>query len=161
MPSPTPARLPSASEVRSAYREELESGAQAAVLSWTSFTTTFAAVRAVTYGIRNGVGPMRNLNVGGEHLHHYMWGIAMVAGVGGVAVRGSEAARRHPSVALVYGAGLALIVDEFALLIDLKDVYWAKEGRLSVDIGVGVVALGGTAVAAAPVLRRLLRDRRS
>jgi hypothetical protein len=75
--------------------------------------------------------------VGGEHLHHYMWGIGLVSAVGGVAVHGEDAQRRHPVVALSYGAGLALIVDEFALLLDLKDVYWAKQGRISIDLGVG------------------------
>jgi hypothetical protein len=59
-----------------------------------------------------------------------------------------------------YGAGLALIVDEFALLLDLKDVYWVKQGRVSVDLGVGTTALGGTALAATPILRRLLHPHR-
>ena len=45
-------------------------------------------------------------------------------------------------MALSYGAGLALIVDEFALLLDLKDVYWAKEGRISVDLGIGLKLAG-------------------
>jgi hypothetical protein len=64
-------------------------------------------------------------------------------------------------VATSYGAGLALIIDEFALLLDLRDVYWAKEGRISVDLGVGLVAAGGTVFSAIPVLRRLRRDRRT
>jgi hypothetical protein len=54
--------------------------------------------------------------------------------VGAVAVRGDERHRRHPAVAVSYGSGLALIVDEFALLLDLKDVYWARQGRISIDI---------------------------
>ena len=88
-----------------------------------------------------------------------MWGIALLSGVGAVAVRGDEQHCRHPAVALSYGSGLALIVDEFALLLDLKDVYWAKQGRLSIDIGVGGIALAGSYFAALPVLRRLRRDR--
>ena len=55
-----------------------------------------------------------------------MWGIGLLSGVGGVAVHGEDKRRRHPVVAISYGAGLALIVDEFALLLDLKDVYWAS-----------------------------------
>ena len=45
---------------------------RAALWSWLGFTATFAAVRAITYSIRDGMGPFRNLSVGGAHLHHYM-----------------------------------------------------------------------------------------
>jgi hypothetical protein len=145
--------------VRTAYHEELDPGQRSALLSWLAFTGTFAAVRSITYSIRAGRGPFRNLSAGGEHLHHYLWGIGMLAGVGALAVHGEDRHRRHPAVALSYGAALALIVDEFALLLDLKDVYWAKEGRLSVDLGVGGSALAGSYLAGRPVLRRLARER--
>ena len=145
--------------VRRAFREELDPSQRSALLSWLAFTGTFGAVRGITYSIKNGKGPFRNLSVGGEHLHHYMWGIGLVSGVGGVAVRGEDRHRRHPTVALAYGAGLALIVDEFALLLDLKDVYWAKEGRISVDLGVGGSSLAGTYFAALPLIRALRRSR--
>jgi hypothetical protein len=75
-------------------------------------------------------------------------------------VAGDDRDRRHPLVGLTYGAGLALIVDEFALLLDLKDVYWAKQGRVSVDLGVGTVAVGGTLLRAAPVIARSLANHR-
>jgi hypothetical protein len=130
---------------------------RAALMSWLGFSATFAGVRAITHAIRAGVGPFKNMGFGGEHLHHYMWGIGLLAGVGGVAIHGPQHHRHHPATALAYGAGLALIIDEFALLLDLQDVYWAKQGRVSVDLGVGTVALGGTAVAANPMLQRLLR----
>jgi hypothetical protein len=87
-----------------------------------------------------------------------MWGIGLVSAVGEVAVRGDERHRRHPAVAVSYGSGLALIVDEFALLLDLKDVYWAKQGRISIDIGIGGIAITGAYFAALPVIRRLWRD---
>jgi hypothetical protein len=141
--------------LRRVLRDDLDQGQRAALASWTSFATTFATVRGITYSIRDGKGPFGNLSVGGEHLHHYMWGIAMLAGVGAVAVHGEERLRSHPVVALTYGSGLALIVDEFALLLDLKDVYWAKQGRISVDIGVGGIAAAGSYFAALPVLRAL------
>ena len=153
-----PLAVPSVHDVRRAYREELGPQERAVLWSWLGFTVTFAAVRAVTYSIRRGRGPFRNLSLGGEHLHHYMWGIAALAGVGAVAVRGEDRTRRHPGVAATYGSGLALIVDEFALLLDLRDVYWAQEGRISVDLGVGLAAAGGTTFSAIPILRRLRRD---
>jgi hypothetical protein len=145
--------------VRRAYHEELGPGQQSALLSWLAFTGTFAGLRALTYSIRAGKGPFGNISVGGEHLHHYMWGIGLLSGVGAVAVRGEERHRRHPAVAVSYGAGLALIVDEFALLLDLRDVYWARQGRISIDIGVGGIATAGSYFAALPVLRRLQRER--
>jgi hypothetical protein len=147
-------------EFRDAYRSELDAGQQSALISWLAFTTTFSAVRGVTHAIKAGKGPFRNLSVGGEHLHHYMWGIGMVSGVGAVAVRGTEGLRRHPVTALSYGAGLALIVDEFALLLDLKDVYWAKQGRVSVDLAIVASSLAATYFAALPVLRKVAHHRR-
>jgi hypothetical protein len=146
-------------DVRDAFRSELDPGQQSALISWLAFTTTFGAVRGITYSIKDGKGPFRNLSVGGEHLHHYMWGIGLLTGVGGIAVRGDEERRRHPVTAVSYGSGLALIVDEFALLLDLKDVYWAKQGRISVDLAVGGISATASYFAALPVLRRL-RDKR-
>ena len=158
-PQPAPPTVPTPSDVRRAYREGLGPRERAVLWSWTGFTATFATVRAITYTIRRGVGPFHNVSVGGAHLHHYLWGIGLLAGVGAVAVRGDDKARRHPLVGLSYGTGLALIVDEFALLLDLRDVYWAREGRISVDLGVGLVAAGGTTFSAIPLLRRLHANR--
>ena len=152
--------VPSSGAVRRAYREELGPGQRSALLSWLAFTATFAGLRALTYSIRVGKGPFGNISVGGEHLHHYLWGIGLLSGVGAVAVRGEDRHRRHPAVAVCYGAGLALIVDEFALLLDLRDVYWARQGRISIDLGVGGIALAGSYFAALPVLRRLRREQK-
>jgi hypothetical protein len=150
-------KSPLGKDLRAVFREELDPRQRAALLSWLAFTTTFGALRGITYSIKEGKGPFRNLSVGGAHLHHYMWGIGLVSGVGGVAVHGDEPRRNHPAVALTYGAGLALIVDEFALLLDLKDVYWARQGRISVDLGIGASSLAGTYFAALPLLRALRR----
>ncbi len=146
-------------DVGRVYHEELDARQRAALLSWLAFTVTFGVVRGITYSIKDGKGPFRNLSVGGEHLHHYMWGIGLLTGVGAVAVHGEERQRRHPAVAISYGVGLALIVDEFALLLDLKDVYWAKQGRISVDLGVGGSSLVGTYFAALPLFRAVRRRR--
>ncbi len=48
-------------------------------------------------------------------------------------------------------------MDEFALLLDLKDVYWAEEGRVSIDLAVSTISAVGTVLAAGPVIRRLMR----
>jgi hypothetical protein len=149
--------IPRPEDVQRAFREELPPLRRAALLSWVAFTVTFGVVRGITYSIRDGRGPFHDVSAGGMHLHHYLWGIGLLAGIGGIAVRGDDETRRHPAVAVSYGTALALIVDEFALLLDLRDVYWLRQGRVSLDLGIGTVALGGTALAAGPVLRRLAR----
>lgn len=146
--------------IADAYGTELDAGQQSALLSWLSFTGTFSTVRGITHAIKDSKGPFGNLSLGGEHLHHYMWGIGMLAGVGAVAVRGTEELRRHPVTAIAYGTGLALIADEFALLLDLKDVYWAKQGRISVDLAIGGIALSGSYFAAQPIIRKVFGRRR-
>jgi hypothetical protein len=148
-----------AAEIRDAFYSELDPGQQSALISWLSFTGTFGAVRGITHAIKAGKGPFRNLSLGGEHLHHYMWGIGLLAGVGAVAVRGDEKLRRHPVTGVAYGVGLALIMDEFALLLNLKDVYWAKQGRVSVDLAVGGSSVAGSYFAAFPVIRKVVRRR--
>jgi hypothetical protein len=139
-------------------REDLDSCQRSTLASWLAFTTTFGTVRGITYSIRAGRSPFRNLSTGGEHLHHYLWGIGLLAGVGAVAVRGNEKQRAHPGVSISYGVGMALVIDEFALLLDLKDVYWAREGRISVDLGVGGIAAVGSYFAALPLARALHRE---
>jgi hypothetical protein len=140
---------------------DLDPCQRSVLVSWLAFTATFAAVRGVTYSIRAGRGPFKNLSVGGEHLHHYMWGIGLLAGVGAAAIRGEERARRHRVVAVCYGSGLALVVDEFALLLDLRDVYWARQGRVSVDLGIGGIAAVGSYFAARPFVRSWMSRRRA
>ena len=103
------------------------------------------------------------MSFGGQHFHHYNLGIVLLALVGAVGLRGAEKHRRHPATAVAYGSALALVVDELALLLDLKDVYWARDGRKSVDAAITQVAGGATFAAGLPFwphARRALRDRR-
>jgi hypothetical protein len=82
----------------------------------------------------------------------------MLTSLGAVSLRGKEHHRRHPAAAAAYGVANALIVDEAALLLDLKDVYWAKQGRTSVDLAVGVIAAGGLAVTGIPLWPTIARE---
>lgn len=167
-----PLLVPPPSEVHRAFKQELSPERQSATLSWLSFTVTFAVVRLITHRIRNNktkqgktdqkdgpTGELHDISIKGIHLHHYLWGILTVSTVAGLSLRVEERIRRHPVMALAYGIGMGLIVDEFALLLDLKDVYWTKQGRASVDVAITVSAGAGTALAAGPLLRRLRRDR--
>jgi len=151
--------------LRHQWDKRLEPGQQATVLAWVSFTLTFVGVRGLTHWIRAGHGPAGGgVKLGGQHFHHYNIGIALLAMVAAVGLRGSEKQRRHPAAAVAFGAANALIVDEMALLLDLKDVYWASEGRESVDAAVALIATGATLAAGMPFwphVQRALRSGRS
>lgn len=135
--------------------DRLDPRQRTALAAWVAFTGTFCAVRAITYSIRDGGRLLRNVDIGGVHIHHYIWGIAMLAAAGGRALRGADMQRAHPALAAMYGAGGALVVDEFALLLDLKDVYWTRQGRVSVDAGVAVIGTVGSYFVAMPFWHRL------
>ena len=137
-----------ATRLRSVYRAHLDRTQRSVLVSWAAFTTTFGVTRAITYTLhRDGAGGSGGIVIKGRHIHHYNFGIALLIAVGAVAVRGDDRLRSHPAVATAYGSGIALIVDELALLIDLKDVYWARDGRRSVDVAIGLIGLAGVALA--------------
>ncbi|MFI8186515.1 hypothetical protein ACIF70_39410 [Actinacidiphila glaucinigra] len=142
---------------RQAAQRNLTPLQRSLLITWISFGVTFGTVRTITHGIRGGWLPWGNISAGGEHLHHYNLGIATLAGLGLIAVRGDERAIGHPAVAAAYGCGTALITDEFALLLDLQDVYWAKQGRISVDASLGVLSALGTYLTAKPFWHEVAR----
>ncbi len=79
----------------------------------------------------------RNVVAGQVHVHHMVFGVVFM-GIGGVAELAA------PLQSLVFGLGTALVLDEFALILHLRDVYWSNEGRVSIDavfIAAGVTAL--------------------
>ena len=129
------------------------------------FFAGFGAARAITHAIRARVGPFQNLSVGGRHLHHMVFGIGGLLGTGylWLLLVGTERdAKRTVSraTAASYGVAAALTLDEFALWLNLQDVYWAKQGRQSVD---AVAVFGGLlsiGVWGAPFFRDLGREAR-
>jgi hypothetical protein len=128
------------------------------VISSASFFTTFATVRAITHAIRAGRGPFRNITPGGRHIHHMTFGITGLLLVGYLWMLeiGTSAANRRTSriTSWAYGSGAALTLDEFALWLNLQDVYWAKQGRESID----AVILFGSLLSAGLVGKDFLRD---
>jgi hypothetical protein len=145
--------------VHRVYREEVGATDQVLLGAWSAFGITFGVTRALTLWLRGGHGPAGGgIVIRGRHVHHYNLGIVLLTLVGAVALCGLERHRRHPLTVTAYGSGIALIVDELALLIDLQDVYWAKDGRWSVDAAVGTVAVGGLYLAAVPFWHRAVRQ---
>jgi hypothetical protein len=120
-------------------------------LSALGFTAAFGTARAITHMIKNGIGPFGNVSAGGTHIHHSTFGILGLLGVGYVWTYqlgiGRPAEHRWPSrvSAAAYGVASALTLDEFALWLDLKDEYWSKQGRKSIDavaIFAGLLSMG-------------------
>lgn len=120
-----------------------------------SFVGTFLAARGITALLRHRptVGPFRNLRVGRRHIHHFVPGIviAFSAGAGAIVTRNE---RLEPKLAVPFGMGMGLTLDESALLLDLEDVYWSREGLLSVQITMAVAALLASIALALRFLRR-------
>ncbi len=110
----------------------------------TSFAATFILVRSVTYALRERprIGPFRNVRVGRRHIHHFVPGIVIAFAAGAAAIL-SRDERREPWLAVPFGVGMGLTLDESALLLELEDVYWSREGLLSVQITLAVMALLG------------------
>jgi len=157
----TPPAASKGARVRRVWHAQLGPGQRSAVIAWASFATTFGFVRGLTHWIRDGHGPAGGgMSIGGKHFHHYNLGIGALTALGAIAIRGAEQHRRHPVTAAAYGTATALIADEAALLLDLQDVYWSKQGRTSVDLAIGVIALGGLAVAGIPLWPALTKELR-
>ena len=97
---------------------------------------TFLATRMVTRLIRSGSGGgagLGNVQIAGNHIHHQVFGILIIIGTGIFLVSQTPQGAALNAAAAVFGVGVGLTVDEFALWLHLKDVYWATQGRQSVD----------------------------
>jgi hypothetical protein len=118
------------------------------------FLGSFAFVRLSTLGIRDGWGPFRNVNVGGRHIHHFVPGILLVFASGTTALLTNDE-QLEERLAVTSG----LTFDEAALLLDLRDVYWTREGLLSVQLSLGATAILSIAILTQRMLRRGERRR--
>jgi hypothetical protein len=120
-----------------------------------SYVVTFGTTRFITYRIRYGgaIGPIRDIQVGSRHVHHFLPGavVAFLSGGYSIAARNKAVDRW---LAIPFGIGTALVLDESALLLELDDVYWSEEGIVSVQITLAALALLSGTVLALRVLRR-------
>jgi hypothetical protein len=119
-----------------------------------SFTVAFGITRSITWTIRTkgGIGPIKDVVVGDRHIHHFLPGGILALAAGGVAI-GSKGAALDKYLAFPFGVGVALVLDESALLLELDDVYWTEEGVLSVQIAFAAIAM----LSALAYLIRMLR----
>jgi len=132
-------------------REIITPGRLPLALALVAFVATFIVTRAITRMIRSGRGPIKNVTSGDLHIHHVVPGVVSLL-VGGVLLL--AASRYGPwreLGAVLFGIGAALVLDEFALILHLDDVYWKREGVLSVDaITIGLAVMAAALLVAAP-----------
>jgi len=110
-----------------------------------TFSGTFAVVRLSTHTIRarGAFGPFRNVTLRQRHIHHFVPGIVLALASGGASIV-SRNEEHDKWLAMPFGLGAALTLDEAALLIELEDVYWTEEGVLSIQIALAAMAALGS-----------------
>jgi hypothetical protein len=122
-----------------------------------AFILTFFITRSITRYIRataDRTGPRkwwqpRNISgKGGTHIHHAVFGVILVllSGVAMISMAVDGGVREFTVAAVFFGIGAALVLDEFALILHLEDVYWSEDGRTSVDAVFVAVAVAGLLV---------------
>jgi hypothetical protein len=120
-----------------------------------SFLIAFVSSRGLAHALRGRrrIGPFRDLVVGNRHIHHFIPGISLAFASGSAAflIRDERVRSR---LALGFGAGMGMTLDESALLLELEDVYWSERGLLSVQIGLIFTALMGALAVTLRLLRR-------
>jgi hypothetical protein len=113
---------------------------------------TFLVTRTVTRLIRSGNGRrigLGNVSLGGNHVHHQVFGILIIIGTGVYLISATPHGAPLSAAAAVFGLGVGLTVDEFALWLHLEDVYWADQGRKSVDAIFCVLVITGALIGGA------------
>lgn len=118
-----------------------------------AFIATFFVTRTIVRYIRrhaDSAAPRkwwqpRNIGTGGLHIHHVVIGVilVMISGVTMVTLAVNGGVPEFTAAAIFFGSGAALVLDEFALILHLDDVYWAEDGRTSVDAVFAAVAVAG------------------
>ena len=135
-------------------------------LAAVSFFLTFLGARLLVLAILHDIGPFGWVVIGGQHIHHLVWGILilLVVGFAWLAEVGEETTGTSIFVSrlisISYGVGAALTLDEFALWLNLRNVYASPEGRTSFDavfLFGGLLAIGAWG---APFLKALVNKRR-
>ncbi|GGJ47628.1 hypothetical protein [Streptomyces brasiliensis] len=129
------------------YRNIIEPGKLPLLLALTAFVMTFLVTRTVTRLIRAGRGPFGNVKAGGLHIHHVVPGVVLTVIGGFGAVASGRQGFGAALAAVLFGIGAGLVLDEFALILHLADVYWTEEGRRSVEVVVLTAALVGLLLA--------------
>ena len=134
-----------AASIGSLYeRAIVDTGRQPEFLFFVAFLLSWGFIRTSAHLIRAQVSWWPgNVEVGGTHIHHLVWGILLLLIAGYVGVVVQPESPGHEIVTILFGVGAGLTLDEFALWLNLRDVYWEREGRRSIDAVIVAACLSG------------------
>jgi hypothetical protein len=133
-------------DIGRAYQVHIEAaGKEIHFLILAAFAITFGFIRTSAHLIRAQVSwwPGNVQTKGGTHIHHLVWGILLLLAMGYLGLAVDMGSPWHELTAIVFGIGMGLTLDEFALWLHLEDVYWSSEGRKSIDAVIVTASLLG------------------
>jgi hypothetical protein len=125
----------------------VDTGKQPELFLLLAFLCSFGFIRTSAHMIRAQVSWWPgNVDMGGTHVHHLVWGILLMLIVGYSAIAFAPGSPLREVFAILFGVGAGLTLDEFALWLHLKDVYWSHQGRASIDAVIVAAACGALVV---------------
>lgn len=138
-------------DITRAYDHHIQAaGKETHFLILLAFICSFGFIRTSAHMIRSQVSwwPGNVETKSGTHVHHLVWGILLLLSMGYVGISTDLGSPWFEFVAIAFGIGMGLTMDEFALWLNLQDVYWSDKGRQSIDAvvvttGLLVIALLG------------------
>jgi hypothetical protein len=150
------AALDTVEVARRGYREA-PAGESAMFNLLIAFVISTSVVRLTTLGVRRGVPLLFNVRIGRRHIHHFVPGILLAFASGSAALFAGDPKVRE-SLAIPLGVGIGLTFDESALLLELEDVYWSREGLVGVQITLATASVMAAGMLALRILRRGERE---
>jgi hypothetical protein len=125
-------------------RAIVDTDRQPEFLFFVAFLLSFGFIRTSAHLIRAQVSWWPgNVSVGGTHIHHLVWGILLVLIFGYINIAFEPASPWVEISAVGFGIGTGLTLDEFALWLNLSDVYWSEKGRRSIDAVIVAASISG------------------
>jgi len=130
--------------IGNAYQDGIaEPGKEPALFMLLAFLLSFGFIRTSAHMIRAQVSwwPGNVETKSGTHVHHLVWGILLLLSMGYLGISTDLESPWFEFVAIAFGIGMGLTLDEFALWLNLQDVYWSDKGRQSIDAVIVTTAL--------------------